>query len=77
MYNRLQTHDSLTLMMDAWSTSQNDGALGLLIMSVSENFEVHIETLAIREIKGRHTAVQFENMVKKVVAEAGLEGKVR
>jgi len=65
------------MTLDGWSTSLVEGVLGIKVSYVDENFNYNVDTLAIEKLDGSHTADSIEMIVRRVLEEAGLLGKVQ
>ena len=75
-YDYLQKQQGLSLTLDGWTTSLVQGVLGIKVSYVDENFKYNVDTLAIKKLDGRHTAPMIEVIVRQVIDECGLMGKV-
>ena len=65
------------MTLDGWSTSLVEGVLGIKVSYVDENFNYNVDTLAIEKLDRSHTADSIEMIVRRVLEEAGLLGKVQ
>ena len=72
----LNSVDSATLVVDAWSSKSMEGVLAISIVFMDTSFEWQRKTLSISRIFGSHTAENISGCILAVISKWKLEGKV-
>ena len=69
----LMKQEALSVTLDAWSTSQNQGVLAINASYVDEEFEWCMNNLASKRLESKHKSEVIVKVVQDVIKDYGLD----